>query len=164
LITDYIHQYTLKYINTKGAALITAIDSIMGSGKTNYAIDFMNSFYDSRSHVAAGEMLPGILVDPQQHRKFIYVTPLLSEIERITSQCPLLGFCQPQAVDGRKSAHLVELIRKRQNIATTHALFSMMSEDAYTALKGSGYTLIMDEALSCVEEHPITRSDAALLK
>ena len=44
---------------------ITVIDSVMGSGKSSYAIQYINS---------------------HQNENILYVTPLLSEIDRVISQ------------------------------------------------------------------------------
>ena len=54
--------------------MIQVIDSIMGSGKTTWAINYMNSHPDER---------------------FIYVTPRLKEVDRIVSGCSTIGMQQP---------------------------------------------------------------------
>jgi len=51
------------------------IDSIMGSGKTTWAIKHMNAH-------------------PEQ--RYIYITPLLNETERVVHECPLLNFQLPK--------------------------------------------------------------------
>lgn len=45
---------------------IKIIDSIMGSGKTSAAINYMNKDYQ---------------------KKFIYITPYLDEVDRVISAC-----------------------------------------------------------------------------
>lgn len=47
--------------------MVRIIDSIMGSGKTSWAIDEMNS---------------------HPERRYLYVTPYLAETERIVASCP----------------------------------------------------------------------------
>lgn len=82
--------------------MIKIIDSIMGSGKTTWAISFMNA-------------------NPQ--RRFIFITPFLKEAERIQAACPNLRFKQP---DDRftKQAGFRKLLQEGENIAMTHALFT----------------------------------------
>ena len=53
---------------------IKVVSSIMGSGKTTWAIQRMNSRPDDR---------------------FIYISPLLSELKRIRKDCPDLDFAEP---------------------------------------------------------------------
>ena len=54
--------------------MIKVVDSIMGSGKTTCLINMMNEH-------------------PEQ--RYLYVTPYLAEVDRITSACSNLHFCQP---------------------------------------------------------------------
>ena len=53
---------------------VTVIDTIMGAGKTSYMIEVMNRSYPER-------LFGG------HDRRFIFVTLLLDEIERIKDQC-----------------------------------------------------------------------------
>ena len=91
---------------------ITVVDSIMGSGKTTYAIGYMNATRE-RNLQDAFDGLPG-------DRKFLYVTPLLSEVERVQQACGSLQFRDPVPVHGRKFYHLEQLIDAGENVATTH--------------------------------------------
>ena len=78
------------------------IDSIMGSGKTTWAIDHMNR-------------------NPQ--RRFIFATPFLREDIRIKKGCPTLHFVEPDGTFG-KTSDLKKLVSQGKNVATTHALLS----------------------------------------
>src|SRR4051794_1621884 len=100
--------------------MITVIDSIMGSGKTMSMIDLMNQLH--------AESLGQSFVKPEAEPiRFIYVAPLLSEVDRISEACPGLHFRNPQPVEGRKLHHLSTLIDEGANICTTHALFTLLN-------------------------------------
>ena len=123
--------------------MITIINSIMGSGKTTFMIDYVNKAYSA----ALGRSF----LDPSyQAPRFLYVAPLLSEVDRINAQCPGLNFRDPQPIEGRKLHHLSTLIEEKANICTTHALFSMLNRSIYEKLREQGYILIIDEVLDCV--------------
>ena len=117
---------------------VTVVDTIMGAGKTSYIIDFMN-----RSHIE------DMFQTPQ--RRFIYVTPLLDEVDRVQRACPDLRFKDPKPIHGRKYFGLQKLIDDRENIATTHELFKMLTQDTCQSLLAANYTLVIDEVLTCCD-------------
>ena len=82
----------------------TVIDSIMGSGKTQYIIQKMNEDSDIR--------------------KFIYITPYLDEIERVKNSVTTVDMKAPdnRNDEGRKLKSLKMLVETDANIASTHAL------------------------------------------
>ena len=88
--------------------MIQVIDSIMGSGKTNWAIDYMNS---------------------HPWERFIFVTPFIDEDNRIVKWCEKLNFFMPDDRYISKSADIKALIHSGKNIATTHELFSRIAVD-----------------------------------
>jgi len=150
------NHWTLKNL-TRTIYMITVIDSVMGSGKTNYMINNMNQCYNSL-------VTPSFEGTDYEMTKFIYVAPLLDEVDRITNACPNLNFRDPQPVESRKLYHLESLIAEGVNICTTHALFRRITKDMCAQVKGQGYTLVIDEVLSCVELfEDLTRSDRDLL-
>lgn len=126
---------------------ITIIDTIMGAGKTSYIIEHMNrTFIES--------MFDG------SDRRFIYVTPLLTEVERVKDACPDLRFKDPQPIHGRKYFGLQRLIKDRENIATTHELFRMLTQETRQALLAANYTLVIDEVLTCCDLYDgLTKDD-----
>jgi hypothetical protein len=131
---------------------ITVIDSIMGSGKTTWMIDHINRTY----HSNMTDQFNGLPGD----RRFLYVAPLLSEVDRIIDACPDLRFKDPQPVEGRKYYHLRSLIEKGENVCTTHALFRILDGEVYKLLKAQNYTLIIDEVITCVDMlTTLSRSD-----
>jgi len=137
--------------------VITIIDSIMGSGKTSLIVEHINHTY--RDYL-------GQCVDDHSvlAPKFLYVTPLLTEVDRINEACPGLNFRDPQPVEGKKLYHLSSLIEQGANICTTHALFQNLTKNICEKLKAQNYTLVIDEALECVKIFDdLSKSDKDLL-
>jgi len=120
---------------------ISIWDSYPGSGKTLLAIQTMNES-DSKT-------------------KYLFVTPYLDEITRIIKSCPRKYFREPnlRAGKGKKSTHLLQLIREGYNIACTHQLLRKMDEEHIELLRGKNYILIMDEVFQCVERYNIDNDD-----
>ena len=113
---------------------IKVIDSPTGTGKTTWAINYINQ-------------LPA-------DTKVIYITPFLTEVQRIIDDCPTMHFVQPDRKygGGRKMVHLLKLIRSDRNIVSTHSLFSQITDELITALRASDYILVLDEVFSVVEK------------
>lgn len=113
---------------------IKVVDSVMGSGKTSFAIQKMN--------------------ETDKESRFLYVTPFLDEIERIKMECPELDFVSPERSGNgsNKSDNLVELLRAERNVAFTHALFRLLDEDAIELIETSNYTLLMDEVMEVLKK------------
>jgi len=109
------------------------VDSYPGSGKTTWAINYMNAHH--------------------QENKFLYITPFLDETDRITQACPRLNFERPSAQKGkgRKMTHLLELLQEGCNISSTHALFAHITDEVIEALRISDYVLILDEVFQVME-------------
>lgn len=107
------------------------IDSIMGSGKTTWAINYMNRC-------------------PQ--RRFIFATPFLKEDARIKKGCSTLHFVEPDGTFSKMS-DLKKLVAEGKNIATTHALLGQWIPSAKDTdnLRKWNYTLILDEAIEVVQ-------------
>ncbi len=107
---------------------IHVIDEVMGSFKTTAIIDTINK---------------------NTKKKYIVVTPYLSECERIAEVCPKLHFKQPSnETFGSKTESLKDWLEKKKNIVMTHALF--LDQKASIAELYKGYTLICDESLDGV--------------
>lgn len=121
----------------------------MGSGKSSAAINYINDH-------------PG--------KKFIYITPYLSEAERIQKSCPAHNFQQPRndlrAYNNCKSEHFVALLDSGENIAATHSLFRAHRIGGVSSVRKYDYTLIIDESLNVTEKFttmPNILSDALSL-
>jgi len=121
--------------------MIRVCDSIMGSGKSESAIRYLNEH-------------PG--------GKFIYITPYLEEAARIKKGCPALDFVEPKNLrqyGNRKLLHTEELIREGRNIATTHQSFKNYTPETLGYIRDGGYTLIIDENVDVLESSEIHPDD-----
>lgn len=118
---------------------ITVIDCIMGSGKTSYAIQYVNSH-------------------PEQ--SFVYCTPFLDEVQRIKEQCLNAHFYDPTCYNGRKIDDFNRLLMEGKNIVLTHATFANADEDTLEYISNTDYVLIMDETLNILENFNNVCSDS----
>ena len=109
---------------------IYVCDAIMGSGKSQSAIAYMNEHPD---------------------RRFVYITPYLDEIVRIKEGCPDVGLVEPSdklaEFNHSKLEHTRSLLQDGANIATTHAAFRAYTSDMVENIRKWGYTLLADEAV-----------------
>lgn len=106
---------------------IRICDAIMGSGKTEAAIKWMN--------------------DSPDEMKFVFVTPYLSEVERIKTSCQRKDFKEPARKDRRKLFGLKDLLAAGENIATTHKMFGLLDDDTLRIVREQHYHLVLDECL-----------------
>lgn len=115
--------------------MVRVCDAIMGSGKTESAITYINEHPD---------------------KKYLYVTPYLSETERICAGCPDLNFQLPSNKfarhNHRKTLHAAELIAQGHNVATTHQAINQYPPEMIELIKQQGYILFIDEELQVLEE------------
>jgi len=125
------------------AIKIKVIDSIMGSGKTSWAIQYMNE---------SGEEM-----------KFIYITPFLDEVKRVRESVTNRKFVEPANHGKGKLDNLKKLVINGCNIVSTHASFQTADEELIELLKASGYALILDEVMNVIEEFPLNNDDFQLL-
>lgn len=128
---------------------INIIDSMCGTGKTTYMIHDTIKQYQ------------------EDGRKFIFITPYISEIKRVREfaiQKDVLVL-EPYFKDGStKLSDLKKLFAKGNNIATTHALFKNFDLEVIDIIRQNNYTLILDEVVDVVETVKITDDDLQLLK
>lgn len=125
---------------------INVIDSVMGSGKTSWAIQCMNE---------AGPL-----------ERFIYITPFLSEVERVKTRVIGRDFIEPNNAneEGRKLRSLKDLIVQGRDIVSTHSLFQTADDELIDLLTDSGYTLILDEVMDVIEPVNVKASDIKRLE
>ncbi|MGE6541102.1 DEAD/DEAH box helicase family protein [Bacillus luti] len=125
---------------------VTVIDSIMGSGKTSFAIQTMKN----------------APID----KKFIYITPFLSEVQRIKESMPERNFKEPNVRHGKgtKLKSLKRLVAEGENIATTHSLFSLIDEELEQLLGWGNYTLIVDEVMEVIHQLKLKPDDIKVLQ
>ncbi|WP_312286799.1 hypothetical protein [Terrisporobacter sp.] len=127
---------------------ITVIDSIMGSGKSTYLIDYMNIHTEDL---------------------FCYITPYRDEIERVMDNCSMRYFDTPGNYDKKEKEYItkyqdiINILDDGINVASTHALFKTFNEDVINSLKNNKYTLILDEVVDVVEKIKISKDDVQLL-
>lgn len=116
---------------------ITVIDSIMGSGKTNWSIQHINrNIFDN----------------------FLYITPFLDEVNRIIKKSNR-DFKQPINKGNGKLDSINELLVCQSDIASTHELFKHLNEESRANIKEGHYTLILDEVLNVIEPYDNIRND-----
>lgn len=127
---------------------ITVVDSIMGAGKTSYAIQMMNEKFGENSK-----------------KKFIYVTPFIDEVKRIKKEVTNRKFLEPDEKKGQgsKLRHLKKLIQDGENIVTTHSLFGMIDDEIEMLFKSYDYILILDEVFKIIDEIKIGKDDVKIL-
>ena len=101
------------------------IDSIMGSGKSTTAINLINS---------------------NRSRRWIYVTPYLTETSRICEACSL----QQPSDDQTKTTGLKILLRKKKSAVITHALFRLFDDEIRSLIASGEYSIIIDETLDVI--------------
>lgn len=113
---------------------VKVIDAIMGAGKTSFAIQLMQ--------------------EADSFTKFIYVTPFLTEVERIKTSVTNRDFKEPDTKhgSGTKLESLKRLIKADENIATTHELFSMADDELMELLEWGNYVLIVDEVMEVISQ------------
>ena len=126
--------------------MVKIVDSIMGSGKSSSAIRYMNENAD---------------------KKFIYITPYLTETERIRKECTALHFVEPsdklREYGFKKSIHTMALIEEGCNISTTHQAFKGYTPETLKHIREQGYTLIIDENVDILEEFKYHPTDLQVL-
>ena len=115
---------------------ITIVDARTGRGKSSAAIQYMNDHKDTKH--------------------FLYVTPFLTEVNRICKQC---GFEQPESKKKSKSSELKKCLRQGKDMAATHALFYLMDDEALDIIREKKYSLIIDENIQVVERLNISKGD-----
>jgi len=117
---------------------ISVIDSPVGSGKTSWAINYINAS------------------NPEE--KFFVITPLLSEVQRFKVSCPDRHFEDPKTGDSNKFTHLLNMVSQGKNIVSTHALLQQTDDELITLLRASEYTLILDESFQVVSNFTLYKS------
>lgn len=117
--------------------MIHVIDAPTGQGKTNAAINYINS----------------------HEGRFLFVTPYITELERVIKACPDKDFCEPKAVysdDNKVSSKkngIKKLFKDQRNIVTTHALFQLFDVEMIEYCRQYGYILILDEVTNVAEPY-----------
>jgi len=126
------------------------VDSLMGTGKTSAIINMVKA--------------------APKTEKFLIITPYLDEVKRYIDSCPDEKFKQPRfdriKHEGDEEDEFIpkyedvkRLLERGENVVCTHALFHKFTEETVSFCKSYGYTLIMDEVASVIEEWTTTEDD-----
>ena len=124
-------------LKEKTISEITVINSIMGSGKTSWSIQYINH---------------------NPFENFLYITPFLEEVERIINNTNR-DFKQPINKGNGKLASINDLLACQSDIASTHELFKHLDEESRENIMNGHYTLILDEVLNVIEPYDNIRND-----
>lgn len=118
------------------------VDSICGSGKTQSMLNYINNSGDD------------------EH--FLYITPYLSEIDRLQTYCAEKRFRAPKSREEsgkNKLENLKKMIQDGYNIVSTHALFNRFDNEIIEICRSANYTLILDECAEVIETYTIGPRD-----
>ena len=121
---------------------IYVIDEMMGRGKTSAMINYINQSGDDV--------------------RYLFIVPLLTEVERIRKGCASKDFVEPSQFGGKLN-NIKQLLAEGRNIVPTHALFSRFDDETLQYIKDGNYTLVMDEITTVIRDIRITRHDYKLL-
>jgi SAM-dependent methyltransferase len=118
--------------------ILKVVDAGCGVGKTTAMINYINQDKDNN--------------------KFLYITPFLTEVERVKNACKNKNFQEPAELP-TKTEDLLRLVEKGYNIVSTHALFKKLTDKVLDLTQFNDYVLIIDEAADVLEEIDITKND-----
>lgn len=117
---------------------VNIVDALMGMGKTSAMINRINA--------------------SDKDTRFLYITPYLTEVERIIRQCPFKAFKQPEKY-GTKKRGIRELLDKGVNIVSTHSLFREFDDEIIDLAFNNNYILVMDEVADVIDTLAISKED-----
>lgn len=112
--------------------IVEIIDSIMGSYKTTNILKWM---------------------DDNPNNNYIYVSPLLSEVEdggRVHRDLKSTVLEIPNNECGTKSDSLLSLLRAGDSIACTHSLYLNMNKSHFQEIAIQNYVVIIDEEVNVI--------------
>lgn len=116
---------------------VEILDGIMGSGKTRGIIDWIDDNYKTE--------------------RFIYVSPLISEVEqggRLDQELKYAKFHSPNTESsGTKSEDLLSMLKQGLNISCTHSLYLLMNKEHLREIGKQGYVLIIDEEVGVISNY-----------
>lgn len=120
---------------------ITVIDGIPGSGKTTWAINYMNENVDN---------------------KYMYITPFLTEVDRIKDNTKE-EFEAPVNKGNGKIEDFYYHILAGKNVVATHKLFQGYDDRFLEALGKNKYILLLDEVMQVLEKVETEKDDIKYL-
>lgn len=140
----YTHNIQTIQINKGVSITVHVVDSVMGSGKSSAAIQYINDHPDKR---------------------YLVVVLFNEETERFAEECKNVEFAIPDRRFNKedstfnKSNHLRLLVEEGLNIVLTHSLFSYMSEETCDLIADQAYTIFIDEAMDVIDQIEIAEDD-----
>ena len=111
---------------------IEVLDSIMGSGKSTGIIKW---------------------IDDNPNQRYIYVSPLLSEVEqggRLQQSLDKVSFETPNDKGVTKGADMLRLLQDGVNISCTHSLYLNMTDEHFKHIYNNDYIVIIDEEIDVI--------------
>lgn len=111
------------------------IDSLMGRGKTTYAINHINK---------------------NKHQQFLFITPFISECQRVSEATGIMTPVDDNEL-GTKRDQAIEAIEFGRSLVITHSLFLLIPKQQVQSL--SSYQIIIDEALATCEHLPMSSGE-----
>lgn len=112
--------------------VVEILDSMMGSGKTTGIINWIES---------------------HPNEKYIYVSPLLSEVEdggRLQQNLKTVSFESPKNTDSTKAEDMLRLLKDGANISCTHSLYLGMTQEHFNYIQSNNYIVIIDEEIDVI--------------
>lgn len=120
---------------------VKVCDAICGKGKTQSCINLMNNDLEHR---------------------YIFITPYLTEVERIKTSCAAREFVSPETKEESgfsKLQDIASLLREKKNIASTHSLFSRYTDEIKDLIREGNYILVLDEVLDLFQAATLNAKD-----
>lgn len=137
-------KYSERNIFGKLKTNILILDAPCGAGKSTAIINYINN--------------------SPKDCKFIYITPLLSEVDRIIESCPEKQFKTPTVTNKHsKKMDFINMINKGCNIVSTHALFQMLGKTQFEIDSLKDYILILDEVINVIDMCVISKDEKEAL-
>jgi len=94
------------------------------------------------------------LINNTPEKRYIYVTPLLSEAEeRAVGESGASCMESPSDSEGTKAQDLLRLLREGKSISTTHSLFVSLTKEHIELIRYWKYTIVIDETIDFIESY-----------
>ena len=131
---------SIENLKNGGELMINIIDAPCGSGKTTAIINKINA----------------------EEYPVVFVTPFLTEVDRIESSCPRM-VAPVKDNNSTKLDDFKALLADGKSIVTTHSLFKGFDQECYDLIKSGKYHLVLDEVVSTVSSYPLKHSDIKMM-